>query len=124
MVELAGGVPVSIHASLTKGFKITPEDIEKNMSKGVKAILLNYPCNPTGASYTREELEDLAKIIKKHNLIVHNMRIRNDYISYLICGMLRMSQQLNEIDTLNNNVKEYIEFFQDQFQDLNRASKI
>lgn len=70
VVELAGGVPVSIHASLSNGFKITPQDIEKNISKGVRAILINYPCNPTGASYTRQDLEDLAKVIKKHNLLV------------------------------------------------------
>ncbi len=70
VVELAGGVPVSVHTSLENGFKLTPQDIEKNMSKGVKAILINYPCNPTGASYTRQELEALAKVIKKHDLIL------------------------------------------------------
>lgn len=70
VVELAGGIPVSVHTSLDNGFKLTPQDIEKNMSKGVKAILINYPCNPTGASYTRQELEALAKVIKKYDLIL------------------------------------------------------
>ena len=62
--------------------------------------------------------------IKKQNLIIHNMRIRNDYISYLICGMKRIADTQKQIDKLNNNVNEYIEFFQDQFKDLDRANKI
>ncbi len=70
VVELAGGVPVFIDASLANGFKVTPEDIEQHLSKKTKAILLNYPCNPTGASYNRKELTALAKVIKKHNLII------------------------------------------------------
>jgi aminotransferase len=40
------------------------------MVKGVKGILINYPCNPTGASYTSSELEALAKVFQKHDLIV------------------------------------------------------
>lgn len=62
--------------------------------------------------------------VKKHNMIIHNMRIRNDYIGYLICGMMRASSQSQKINELNNNVKEYLEFFQDQFKNLDFANKI
>jgi hypothetical protein len=62
--------------------------------------------------------------IKKHNLIIHNMRIRNDYIGYLICGLKKVSDNKYQIDKINNNIKEYIEFFNEEFEDLNRASKI
>ncbi len=52
------------------GFKITPQLVEDNMSKGVKAVLFNYPCNPTGTSYTKKELDALAQVFEKHDLIV------------------------------------------------------
>lgn len=70
VVELAGGVPVFLPTDLKGGFKITPKQVEDAVTKGVKGILLNYPCNPTGASYTKKELEALAKVFKKHDLIV------------------------------------------------------
>ncbi len=72
VVELAGGKPVYLSTSVETGFKVTPSQIEKAISKGVKGILLGYPSNPTGASYTRKELEGIAKVVKKHNLIVYS----------------------------------------------------
>ena len=70
VVELAYGAPVFLPTSLKGGFKITPEQVDRACTKGVKAILFNYPCNPTGASYTKKELESLAKVFKKHDLVV------------------------------------------------------
>lgn len=75
-------------------------------------------------NYYIENKPDKECEIKKQNMITHNMRIRNDYIGYLICGMNRASSQINEINKLNNNVKEYIEFFNDQFKNLAYANKI
>ncbi|MDD5617731.1 MAG: aminotransferase class I/II-fold pyridoxal phosphate-dependent enzyme [Candidatus Omnitrophica bacterium] len=69
VVDLAGGVPVFINTEKSK-FKLRPSDLEKACTKKTKAILLNYPSNPTGASYTKKELRDLAKVILKHNLLV------------------------------------------------------
>lgn len=70
VVELAGGVPILLKTELSYGFKITPSQIEKACSQKVKALMINYPCNPTGASYSRKELEAIAQVVKKHNLIV------------------------------------------------------
>jgi len=70
VVELAGGEVVSIKTDASNGFKLTPKELEKACTKGVKALMINYPCNPTGASYLRKELIELAKVIKKHNLLV------------------------------------------------------
>lgn len=66
---LAGGKPVFIKTKKT-GFKLTPGLVERHMSKGVKAVILNYPVNPTGVSYTRKELIELSRIFIKHKLIV------------------------------------------------------
>jgi aminotransferase len=70
MVELAGGRPKFISLNESNGFKLTPELLKKNIDADAKGILLNYPCNPTGVSYTRKELSALNKVIQKHDLIV------------------------------------------------------
>ena len=70
VVELAGGEVVPLKTTIENGFKVTPQQIDRAYSKGVKALMLNYPCNPTGASYQKKELEEIAKIVKKHDLIV------------------------------------------------------
>jgi len=69
-VELAGGVVVTIKTDISSNFKVTPQLIEKSYTKGVKALMINYPCNPTGTSYTKKELQEIAKIAKKHDLLI------------------------------------------------------
>jgi aminotransferase len=69
-VELAGGKAVILKTTIDNGFKLTPESIERAITKGVKALMINYPCNPTGASYTKAELGKIAGVVKKHNLLV------------------------------------------------------
>ena len=70
VVELAGGEAVILKTNIQNSFKITPQELAEACRKEVKALMINYPCNPTGASYTKEELEALAKVIKKHDLLV------------------------------------------------------
>ncbi|HBR15030.1 MAG TPA: pyridoxal phosphate-dependent aminotransferase [Candidatus Omnitrophica bacterium] len=70
VVELAGGTAVTLKTDIQSGFKLLPGQIDQACSKGVKALMLNYPCNPTGASYTRAELQAIARVVKKHNLLV------------------------------------------------------
>ncbi len=69
-VELAGGQVVYIKTRLQDGFKVTPQQIDEAFTQGVRGILLNYPANPTGASYSRKELEALSRVIKKHDMLV------------------------------------------------------
>jgi aminotransferase len=68
LTELAGGLPIYIDTK-ADGFKLTPKSLEKGIDKKTKAIILNYPSNPTGASYNKKELEALKKVILKHGLI-------------------------------------------------------
>ncbi len=70
VVELAGGQPIYLKTDISNGFKLTPKQIAEGAKKGAKALMINYPCNPTGASYTKKELQEIAKIVKKYNLIV------------------------------------------------------
>ncbi|MCL2591761.1 MAG: aminotransferase class I/II-fold pyridoxal phosphate-dependent enzyme [Defluviitaleaceae bacterium] len=69
-ITLVGGVPKPIKTIFENNFKLTPEALEKAITKKTKAIILSYPCNPTGAIMTKSELQVLIPIIKKHDLLV------------------------------------------------------
>lgn len=69
-VKICGGKPVIIDTKKENGYKLTPSELEKAITDRTVTILLNSPSNPTGAIYSKEELEALAKVIEKHNLTV------------------------------------------------------
>ena len=62
MVKLAGGAPRLIAAEDTTGFKITPDQLRAALSPRTRMVVLNSPSNPTGAVYTRAELEALVRL--------------------------------------------------------------
>ncbi|MGG0325666.1 aminotransferase [Bacillus mycoides] len=70
IVQLAGGVPIPVGTLSVNTFKVRPEQIEAVITTKTKAILLCSPNNPTGTLLNKFELENLAKIVKKYNLIV------------------------------------------------------
>lgn len=63
MVKLAGGVPKVIFAGQEADFKITPEQLKAAITPKTRLVILNSPSNPTGAVYTREELEALTDCV-------------------------------------------------------------
>ncbi len=71
IVELAGAIPVLVDTS-DDGFVLTADRLEKEINQagdGVKAVMLNYPTNPTGRSYSAEQLQALARVIEDHHLM-------------------------------------------------------
>lgn len=71
IVKVAGGVPKIVNADIHSDFKLTPEQLEANLSDEIKLMVFSTPCNPTGSVYSKEELEALSKVIAKYkNLIV------------------------------------------------------
>ncbi|WP_101845619.1 aminotransferase [Halobacillus sp. Marseille-P3879] len=69
-VSLAGGTPVTIQTKPENDFKLKPEQIEEAITPRTKAIMLCNPNNPTGTFLSRQELEQLATVIEKHDLLV------------------------------------------------------
>ncbi|MCM8782608.1 MAG: aminotransferase class I/II-fold pyridoxal phosphate-dependent enzyme [Candidatus Omnitrophica bacterium] len=67
---LAGGKVVYMHTSKEEGFKLLPKQINSACDRKTKALIINYPSNPTGASYAKTELKEIAKVVEKHNLLV------------------------------------------------------
>lgn len=72
---LAAGKPVAVPTSLENGFKLTAADLEKYVTPKTKALLFNFPCNPTGVTMTREEMQEVADFAIKHDLIVFSDEI-------------------------------------------------
>ncbi len=70
LITLAGGVPVPVETTGDTEFKLQPEQIEAVITKKTKALLLCSPNNPTGSSLTKKELEAIADIVIKHDLLV------------------------------------------------------
>ena len=63
MVLLADGQPVIVTAGAAQGYKITPKQLAAAISPKTRLVLLNSPCNPTGAAYTRAELRALGEVL-------------------------------------------------------------
>lgn len=70
ITALAGGVPVIIETKAENDFKITAEELKKAITPKTKALILPYPCNPTGAVMEREDLERIAEVLKDTDIIV------------------------------------------------------
>lgn len=70
LVKLADGNPVFVECLQEDGYKFNINILEKYVTEGTKAILINSPNNPTGTIYTKEELIELSEFAKKHDLFI------------------------------------------------------
>lgn len=70
LITMSDGVPVAVECREEDAFIVRADAIEKAVSAKTKAIILTYPNNPTGAVMTKEQLEEIAAVIVKHDLLV------------------------------------------------------
>lgn len=66
ITKIAEGVPVEVKTSIENDFKITPQQLEQAITPRTKMLWFSSPCNPSGSVYSREELEELAKVLRKY----------------------------------------------------------
>jgi aminotransferase len=69
-IQLAGGVPVTVATLAENNFQLTLEQVKAAKTPKLKAILLGYPSNPTGATMPRQALQEIADYAAKHNLFI------------------------------------------------------
>jgi len=69
-ILMSHGIPVAIPTWEEDEFAIDPKKIEKKITPRTKALILSFPCNPTGATLNKEQMEKIARIAIKHNLLV------------------------------------------------------
>jgi len=65
-VKIAGGKPVIVSATLENDFKVRPEQLEAAITDKTRLLIFNSPSNPTGMVYGRREMEEIARIVEKH----------------------------------------------------------
>jgi aspartate aminotransferase len=82
IVRLARGKVVFIRTTPDAGFKITPEQLEAAITPKTRLFIFSSPCNPTGAVYTKTELEGLAKVFEKHPEVFILSDEIYEYINY------------------------------------------
>src|SRR6201995_5073164 len=83
IVMAGGGKPVIVECSLEKGFRLTPEALEKAITPKTKWLIFNQPSNPTGACYTREQLKALTDVLMKHPQV---WVLTDDMYEHLVYG--------------------------------------
>ncbi|WP_297890308.1 pyridoxal phosphate-dependent aminotransferase [uncultured Capnocytophaga sp.] len=66
IAKMAGGVPIKVHTTIENNFKITPAQLEAAITPKTKMVWFNTPCNPSGSIYSKDELEALAVVLRKH----------------------------------------------------------
>ena len=110
MVLLAGGKPIIVKCSEADNFKLTPAKLRKAITKKTKWIIFNSPSNPTGASYTKAEINKLSKVLIK-NKKVHILsddiyeHITYDKVKYFTIAQI--ANLKNRTLTMNGVSKSY-----------------
>ena len=70
LTQMARGVPVAVETKQKDKFRLTAEELEQKITPKTKLLILPYPNNPTGAVMRRKNLEEVAEVVKRHNLLV------------------------------------------------------
>jgi aspartate aminotransferase len=111
MVMLADGLPVMPFAGYAQGYKITPRQLAAAITAKTRLVLLNSPCNPTGAAYTRAELRALGEVLLEYPRIIigtDDMYEKIYWSSEPFCSLLTAVPELyNRTITINGVSKAY-----------------
>jgi aspartate aminotransferase len=82
IAKFGRGKVVFVHTTAETGFKLTPARLEAAITDHTKLFIFSSPCNPTGAVYTKNELEELAKVFQKHPRVFIISDEIYEYINY------------------------------------------
>ena len=110
MVLLAGGKPKIVKCEEKDGFKLTARKLQKAISKKTKWLILNSPSNPTGAGYTKNEIEDLAKVLirnKKVHILSDDIYEHIRYDNFNFFTIAQISKLKGRTLTMNGVSKSY-----------------
>lgn len=108
MAILAGAKPVFINTTDKNHFKVSANDIEKIITKKTKAFMLNSPSNPTGNTYTKEELKEIANVCVKNNLLIISDEIYEKlvYDNFKFFSIAQLSNEVKERTIVVNGVSK------------------
>ena len=110
MVLLAGGKPKIVKCTEQEGFKLTASKLRKAITKKTKWLILNSPSNPTGAGYTKKEIQDLAKVLikcKKVHILSDDIYEHIKYDNFGFFTIAQISKLKDRTLTMNGVSKSY-----------------
>ena len=110
MVLLAGGIPRIVKCDEKDGFKLSAKKLEKAISKKTKWLILNSPSNPTGAGYTKKEIEELGKVLLKNKkvfILSDDIYEHIRYGNYNFYTIAQISKLKERTLTMNGVSKSY-----------------
>ena len=110
MVLLAGGKPKIVKCTEQEGFKLTVKKLKKAISKKTKWVILNSPSNPTGAGYTKKEIQTLAKVLitnKKVYILSDDIYEHVRYDNFNFFTIAQISKLKERTLTMNGVSKSY-----------------
>ena len=107
-VKIAGGSPIVLNTSQDNNFKFSPVELENVITPRTKILILNYPSNPTGSTFTETELIKISEIVKKNNLIVVSDEIYDKilYDGIKHTSFIQISDEIKEHTILVNGVSK------------------
>lgn len=79
-IRMAHGVPVCAETYARDGFRLTVKSLEKIVTPKTKALLLNFPCNPTGAALTLQDMKDIVKFVLKHDILLLSDEVYSELV--------------------------------------------
>ena len=108
IIKLAGATPVIIETSEEDGFKLSPDELKKVITKSTRALILNSPSNPSGTAYTKEELEEIANIALENNIYILSDEIYEKiiYDGFQQVSIASLSKEIKDKTIILNGVSK------------------
>ncbi len=107
-IILAGGVAIKIKLKNENEFRLTPEELEEVITDKTKILLMNFPNNPTGAIMAKEDLDKIAEVVIKHDLLVISDEIYSELTySGKHCSIGSLPGMMERTITINGFSKAY-----------------
>lgn len=108
MVDLSRATAVPVVGDAARGFKVTADDLERHATDSTRGLMLNSPCNPTGAVYTSGELEDLVRLAAERNWWVISDEIyRRIAYDGPAAGLLSVAKSRDRIVVVDGMAKSF-----------------
>lgn len=100
IAKVAGGEVIYIHTNAKNHYKITPEELEKAITPKTRLFIFSSPCNPSGSVYSKNELEELARVFERHPEVYIISDEIYEYINYTNDG----HQSIAQFDFIKDHV--------------------
>ena len=110
IVLLAGATPVAVECSEEQDFKITAKDLESKITNNTKWLIINSPSNPTGSTYSEQEIKNLSQVLKRNphvNILSDDIYEHITYGGFKFFTIAQIPELKNRVVTMNGVSKSY-----------------